>query len=89
MINHGVLCSSQDHLRTETHDLDYMYLKGAKNTDSWRARKGDLQRAFPLDVPMVPSSTLRTVNVCRGLFSPSVNPFALGASSSSPITSLT
>jgi hypothetical protein len=35
-----------------------LYLTGAKNTDSWRAGKGDLQRAFPLDVPMVPSSVL-------------------------------
>jgi hypothetical protein len=26
-----------------------------KNTESWRARKGDLQHAFPLDVPMIPS----------------------------------
>jgi hypothetical protein len=32
-----------------------LVLAGAKNTDSWRARKGDLQRAFPLDVPMVTS----------------------------------
>jgi hypothetical protein len=26
--------------------------------NSWRARKGDLHRAFPLDVPMVPSSMI-------------------------------
>jgi hypothetical protein len=31
------------------------YLIGAKNTNSWHARKGHLQRAFPLDVLMVPS----------------------------------
>jgi hypothetical protein len=38
--------------------LTTLYLAGLKNIDSWRARKGDLQRAFPLDVSMVPSSTL-------------------------------
>jgi hypothetical protein len=27
-----------------------------KNTDSWRARNGDLQHPFPLDISMVPSS---------------------------------
>jgi hypothetical protein len=26
--------------------LTTLYLAGAKNTDSWHARKGDLQRAF-------------------------------------------
>jgi hypothetical protein len=35
--------------------LTTMYLANAKNTDSWHAGKGDLQRAFPLDVLMVPS----------------------------------
>jgi hypothetical protein len=39
-------------------DLDHPVLAGAKNTDSWRARKGDLQRVFSLDVLMVPSSKL-------------------------------
>jgi hypothetical protein len=38
--------------------LTTLYLVGAKNTNSWRTRKGDLQRAFPLDLPMVPSSAL-------------------------------
>jgi hypothetical protein len=38
--------------------LTTLYLASAKNTNSWCARKGDLQRAFPLDVPMVPSSAL-------------------------------
>jgi hypothetical protein len=38
--------------------LTALYLTDAKNIDSWRDRKGDLQRAFPLDVLMVPSSTL-------------------------------
>jgi hypothetical protein len=38
--------------------LTTLYPFGAKNTDSWHARKGDLQRAFPLDVLMVPSSML-------------------------------
>jgi hypothetical protein len=36
--------------------LTTLYLANAKNTDSWHTRRGDLQRAFPLDVPMVPSS---------------------------------
>jgi hypothetical protein len=36
-------------------DLDHPILAGAENTNSWCSRKGDLQRAFPLDVPMVPS----------------------------------
>jgi hypothetical protein len=40
--------------------LTTLYLAGAKNTDNWRARKGDLHRAFPLEVSMVPSSTLAT-----------------------------
>jgi hypothetical protein len=39
-----------------------MYLAGEKNTDSWHARKGDLQRAFPLDVPMVLSLKLSSVD---------------------------
>jgi hypothetical protein len=34
------------------------YLVSAKNTDNWCAKKGDSQRAFPLDVPMVSSSTI-------------------------------
>jgi hypothetical protein len=38
--------------------LTTLYLAGAKNTDSWCARKGGLQHAFPLDVTMVPSSAL-------------------------------
>jgi hypothetical protein len=29
-----VLCSSQDHLRTGTRDLDHSVLTGAKNTNS-------------------------------------------------------
>jgi hypothetical protein len=35
-----------------------IYLAGAKNTDSWHARKEDLQRDSPLHVPMVPSPKL-------------------------------
>jgi hypothetical protein len=38
--------------------LTTLYLSGAKNIDSWHTRKEDLQRAFPLDVLMVPSSAL-------------------------------
>jgi hypothetical protein len=39
-------------------DLDHPVLAGVENTDSWHAMKGDLQRASPLDVPMVTSSKL-------------------------------
>jgi hypothetical protein len=38
--------------------LTTLYLADAKNTDSWCARNGDLQRAFPLDILMVPSSAI-------------------------------
>jgi hypothetical protein len=38
--------------------LTIINLASAKNTNSWHARKGDLQCAFPLDVLMVPSSSL-------------------------------
>jgi hypothetical protein len=51
-----VLYSLQDHLKTGTRDLAHPVVVGAENTDNWHARKVDLQRAFPLDVPMVPSS---------------------------------
>jgi hypothetical protein len=51
-----VLYSLQDHFRTEMRDLDHHVLVGAKNTNDWHARKGDLQHAFSLDVLMVPSS---------------------------------
>jgi hypothetical protein len=53
-----VLCSSQDHLRTRTCDLDHPGLADTKNTNNWLTRKGDLQHVFPLYVPMVPSSAL-------------------------------
>jgi hypothetical protein len=36
--------------------LTTLYFAGAENTNSWRAMKGNLQRAFPLDVPIVYSS---------------------------------
>jgi hypothetical protein len=39
-------------------DLDHHIIAGVENTDSWPARKGDLQCAFPLDVLMVPSLKL-------------------------------
>jgi hypothetical protein len=51
-----VLCNSQDHLRTRIHVLDHPVLASVENTHSWRARNGNLQRPFPLDVLMVPSS---------------------------------
>jgi hypothetical protein len=41
--------------------LTTLYLASAKNTNSCCARKGDLQRAFPLDVLMVPSSVLTAI----------------------------
>jgi hypothetical protein len=50
-----VLHRSQDNLRIRTRDLDHLVLAGAKNTDSWRARKGNFQRAFPLDDMTIPS----------------------------------
>jgi hypothetical protein len=53
-----VFCSLQDHLRTGTCDLDHPVLAGPKNIDSWHARKEDLHHAFPLDVPMVSSSSI-------------------------------
>jgi hypothetical protein len=53
-----VLCSSQDHLRTGMHDLNHHVLGGAENTNSWHAKKGDLQRAFPLEILMVLSSVI-------------------------------
>jgi hypothetical protein len=37
-------------------DLNDPVLADAKNIDNWRARKGDLQRAFSLGVLMVSSS---------------------------------
>jgi hypothetical protein len=53
-----MLCSSQDHLRIRMHNLDHPVLASVENTDSWHARKGDLQCDFPLEVPMVPSSVI-------------------------------
>jgi hypothetical protein len=38
-----------------------LYLVGAKNTECWCTRKGDLQCAFPLDILMVPSSALAVI----------------------------
>jgi DMSO/TMAO reductase YedYZ molybdopterin-dependent catalytic subunit len=37
---------------------DLVSCRCKKNTDSWHARKEDLQRAFPLDVLMVPLSAI-------------------------------
>jgi hypothetical protein len=53
-----VFCSSQDHLKTRTRDLDHPVLARAKNTDSWHVEKGDLQHDFPLDVLTVPLSAI-------------------------------
>jgi hypothetical protein len=38
------------------HDLDHPDLAGAENTENWHDKKGDLQRALPLDILMVPST---------------------------------
>jgi hypothetical protein len=38
--------------------LTTLYLVGAKNIYSWRARKADLQHTFPLDIPIVFSYAL-------------------------------
>jgi hypothetical protein len=53
-------------LELECVILITLYLASAKHTDSWHARKGDLQRAFPQDIPMVPSSmiTITTDGEC-------------------------
>jgi hypothetical protein len=51
--------------------LTTIYLAGAKNTDSWRARKENLQHAFLLDVPMVISPKL-------SFFANSNNPTGVG-----------
>jgi hypothetical protein len=53
-----VLCSSQDHLGTKTHDLGHHVLVVAENNDNWHAMKEDLHGAFSLDVLMVSSSVL-------------------------------
>jgi hypothetical protein len=53
-----VLHSLQDHLRIGTHDLDHPISCPCNNTDSWCSRKGYLQHATPLDVLMVPSSSI-------------------------------
>jgi hypothetical protein len=58
MIDHCVLCSSQDTSELECAILTTLYFASVENTDSWCTRKGDLQRALPLDIPMVHSSTL-------------------------------
>jgi hypothetical protein len=39
-------------------DLGHPVLARAENTDSWHARSGDLQCAFPLDIRTVPSSAI-------------------------------
>jgi hypothetical protein len=54
--------------------LTNLYLAVAKNTNSWRARKGDLQRAFPLDIPMVISSKLSFVANGNNLTSVGLTP---------------
>jgi hypothetical protein len=53
-----VLYSLQYHLRTGTNDLHHPILASAEHTDSWCAKKGNLQHVFPLDILMVPSSMI-------------------------------
>jgi hypothetical protein len=55
--------------------LTTLFLTGAKNIDSWSARKGDLQYAFPLDIPMV---SLLTLTVITGGERLSSDVFSLG-----------
>jgi hypothetical protein len=62
-----VLCSSQDYLGTGTRYLDHPILVSIENTNSWHARKRDLQNAFPLDVLMVPSSAITITVDCECL----------------------
>jgi hypothetical protein len=38
--------------------LTTLYLAGVKNTDSWHSKKGNFQQATPLDISMVPSSSV-------------------------------
>jgi hypothetical protein len=52
--------------------LTTLYFTGAKTTDSWHARKGDLQHAFPLDVPMVYSLKLSRIANCNNPISVSL-----------------
>jgi hypothetical protein len=71
--------------------LTTLYLADAKNTDSWRTKKGSLQRVFLLDDLMVPSSALVVAADSERLscdVSPSAKPFTSGASSSSPTASV-
>jgi hypothetical protein len=51
-----VVCKTTSEL--EHVILTTLYFASVENTNSWHARKGDLQRAFPLGVPMVHSSVL-------------------------------
>jgi hypothetical protein len=46
MIDHSVLFSSQDHLGTRTCNFDHPILAGAKNTDNWCIKNGDLHMLF-------------------------------------------
>jgi hypothetical protein len=55
--------------------LTTLFLACAKNTNSQRIRKVDLQRAFPLDILMVPSSVPIVITSCEHLSS---DVFSLG-----------
>jgi hypothetical protein len=63
-------------VRKTTSELEHVilttvYFVGAENTDSWHARKEDLQCAFALDVPMVYSPKLTFIANCN-------NPIGVG-----------
>jgi hypothetical protein len=60
---------------SEQEHVILMYLTNVKNNDSWHARKGDLQRAFHLNIPMVPASVLAVAVNGEGL---SCDVFSLG-----------
>jgi hypothetical protein len=64
-------------LELERVILTTLYLISAKNTFSWCARKGDLQRTFPLDILMVPSSAFI---IAADGERPSCDVFSLGES---------
>jgi hypothetical protein len=51
-----IVCKTTSKLKCTI--LTTLYFAGAENTNRCHARKGDLQRAFPLDISMVHPSVL-------------------------------
>jgi hypothetical protein len=69
-------------LKLECTILTTLLFTSAKSTDSWHARKGDLQCDFPRDILMVYSSVLTVSTDGECLMcsaSPSIKLFTLGA----------